>query len=589
MRGLQPEEIARQLRRRHVTALIAVPKILDLLRQDVLHRFSEAAQPDSAHWTRRWLRFRRIHRHFGWRFWAFISGGAPLSLDTEDFWRKLGFPVIQGYGLTETAPIVAFNNPFAIQRGSAGAVVAGTDVRLAEDGEILVRGANVSSGYWNAPADAEQAFRDGWFHTGDIGEWDTQGHLLIRGRKKEWIVLPDGQKVFPDDVERILLQIPGVLEAAIVGRDHVHAVLVLDASKDPDDIASKANSRLESHQRIHQVSIWPQPSLPRTEATHKIKRAAIQKWLDSGVLTPATVKDSANLVDIVRQHAPGRSVSGDTTLDDLGLSSLERVELLVDLEQHLGARLEEAALAGTSTVNALQTLPAAGDSSEFPVWNRTLPARGLRRALLTPFLLPLAKLAAHITVSGHEHFARLDGPVIFASNHQSHLDTPVILAALPSIYRHRTAVAMWKEYFDAHFSPSGFSRWRWLTNTVSYFLATSLFNGFPLPQTEAGASQSLRYIGELVSDGWSILYFPEGERTESGEVGKFQPGIGFLASRLRIPVVPIRLTGVDRVLHRGHRLPQPGPVRIAFGAPVKLEGNDFANLAERIRSAVLAI
>ena len=145
----------------------------------------------------RWWRYRRAHRMFGLKFWAMVVGAAPLDPDVEAFWGRLGFLVVQGYGLTETAPIVTLNHPFHAARGAVGKPIGGVEVRIADDGEILVRGENVTTGYFNAPEETRSAFRDGWFHTGDIGGFDDQGRLYIRGRKKEMIVTPEGLNVFP--------------------------------------------------------------------------------------------------------------------------------------------------------------------------------------------------------------------------------------------------------------------------------------------------------------------------------------------------------------------------------------------------------
>ena len=158
-----------------------------------------------------------MHRLFGLKFWAFVVGAAPLEPELEAFWGELGFAVIQGYGLTETAPIVSLNHPFGTKRGSVGKAIAGVSVKIAPDGEILVRGENVTTGYFNAPPEDARAFEDGWFHTGDIGEIGDDGQLFIRGRKKEMIVTPEGLNVFPEDVERVLNQLPGVRESAVVG------------------------------------------------------------------------------------------------------------------------------------------------------------------------------------------------------------------------------------------------------------------------------------------------------------------------------------------------------------------------------------
>jgi long-chain acyl-CoA synthetase len=196
---------------------------------------------------------------------------------------------------------------------------------------------------------------------------------------------------------------------------------------------------------------------------------------------------------------------------------------------------------------------------------------------------------ARTRVEGLEHLQDLQGPVIFAANHQSHMDTPVIMWALPARWRYRVAPAMAKEFFKAHFFPEQHTRKQWFTNSLNYYLAALFFNAFPLPQREAGARQALRYAGDLVSDGYSILIFPEGRRTHEGEIAPFLPGVGMMASRLAVPVVPVRIDGLDKVLHLKARMARPGRVRVAFGAALRLEGEDYAALASRVEEAVLAL
>src|SRR6185312_16906970 len=242
--SISPHEIVRQIRSRHVAILVSVPKVLEVLRDFIVHRFPMAVETTGADraWPLRWWRFRAVHRVFGWKFCCLVSGGAPLSADLEQFWRKLGFVVVQGYGLTETAPVISFSHPFHVQRGTTGKPLAGVDVKIAEDGEVLVRGDNVTPGYFEAPQETSGAFRDGWFHTGDLGELDAWGNLIIRGRKKEVIVTPEGLKVFPEDVETVLNRLPGVRESAVIGKDQVRAVLVLEPGAKADEITRQANS-----------------------------------------------------------------------------------------------------------------------------------------------------------------------------------------------------------------------------------------------------------------------------------------------------------------------------------------------------------
>ena len=590
MRGYSPHEIARQIRTRRISVVVAVPKILQVLRKHILHQFPEAARLPQVptHWVRRWHRYSRIHSSFGWKFWAFIVGGAPLAKELEEFWSGLGFAVIQGYGLTETAPLVAFNNPFDTKEGTVGKPIAGVEVKIVPGGEILVRGGSVSPGYYQASAETATAFEDGWFHTGDLGSLDSAGNLIIQGRKKEMIVTPEGLKVFPEDVEVVLNEIPGVLESAVVGRDHVHAVLVLENACDPNEVVRRANLRLENHQKIRSISIWPGERLPRTESTQKLKHGEIQAWVESGGSAPTT-SSGQDMIDLLRKYAPDRAITPNTTLDELGLSSLDRVELMIDLEQNLDTSVDESLLTGARMVSELAEIGVPPTASEFPAWNRIWLAKIIRNVALSTLWLPLTRLFAHARVSGQEHLASLRGPVIFAPNHQSHLDTPLILSALPARYRYRIAVAMWKEYFDAHFSPKRHTRFERFRDSLTYGLVALFFNAFPIPQTEAGARQSLRYIGDLVNENWSILFFPEGGRTEAGEIQPFQPGVGLIAGRLGVSVVPIRLRGVEKVLHRHAHWPRPGRVQIAFGAPLHLKGEDYGALAKRVEEAVRAL
>jgi long-chain acyl-CoA synthetase len=625
MRGYNPADIAAQIKSRRVSVLVSVPKILEVLKEyvgrasqtrpdvhgpsgDGAPKPSGDGAPDRGarqghvltRTLRRWWAYRNVHRIFGWKFWAFVVGAAPLEIELESFWGEMGFAVIQGYGLTETAPIVTLNHPFGTKRGSVGRAIAGVEMKIAPDGEILVRGDNVTTGYFGAGADAASAFEDGWFHTGDIGEIGADGQLFIRGRKKEMIVTPEGLNVFPDDVERVLNRQPGVRESAVVGgekNDRVHAVLVVEPGTAIDEIVRRANAELGDHQKVRRAVAWPEAALPRTEGTGKLKRAAISQWVTSGGPAPQAAGGGDPLAALVAKYAGRGNLSSTTTIDELGLSSLERVELMVALEDTFGTRIDENAFAEARDLSALRTVveqgakggAAAGEPVEFPAWNRAWPARTIRRASLPTWILPMARLFAWIRVDGRENLDAIHGPVIFAANHQSHMDTPVILAALPPRLRYRVAPAMAKEFFKAHFFPAQHSRRARFTNSLNYYLAALFFNAFPLPQREAGARQTLQYIGEVLDSGFSVLIFPEGRRTEAGEIDRFRPGIGMIGSRLDVPVVPVRLEGLDKVLHLSWKMARPGRVRVAFGKPLRLAGDDYAALAAQVENAVRAL
>ena len=605
-RSLNPNDIMRLIHARRVSVLVCVPKILDVLRDYVVRAMPESTESPRAGISipGRWWKYRRVHSAFGMKFWAFVVGAAPLSSELEEFWRRMGFVVLQGYGLTETAPIVTLNHPFKTRKeGSVGEPIAGVELRIAEDGEILVRGENVTSGYYgsesgadpNSPIDAE-----GWLHTGDIGEQDAQGRLFIKGRKKEMIVTPEGLNVFPEDVERTLNGLPGVRDSAVVGvasggEERVHAVVRLEANSDVNDIVRRANAALQDHQRIRGISVWPGDELPRTEGTRKLRRGMIRDWVVSGEKQVVPTGQDT-LEDLITRFARGRHVGGATTLEELGLTSLDRVELMVALEDRFQTPVDEASFAEARSVDDLKQLLARDAAREetshaidFPTWNRTRPVGLIRRLSLATWILPLTRMVAYTRVEGLEHLETIHGPVLFASNHLSHMDVPVILAALPGRWRARVAPAMLKEFFEAHFHPGEHSWRQWFTNSLNYYLACFYFNGFPIPQREVGTRHTLRYMGELVSEGRSILIFPEGVRGETGIIRPFRGGVGMIASRLDVPVVPVRLDGIDRVLHTTWMLIRPGRVRVAFGAPIRLKGDDYAALARQVEETVRSL
>ncbi len=597
--GYGPRDIVRLIRKRRISVLVCVPQMLEMLRYEIQQTVPESKnERESRKWYRCWWQYRRVHRQFGWKFWSFVVGAAPLDPELEEFWRKLGYVVIQGYGLTETAPVATLNHPFETQKGSVGKAISGVKIQIAPDGEILLRGENVTPGYYNEDGGTTESANidaEGWLHTGDIGELDAEGRLKILGRKKEMIVSPDGLNVYPEDVERVLNAIAGVREAAVVAakqgaREQVHAVLVLAPGTEAESVVTEANAKLEGHQRIRGFSEWQEPTLPRTSGTNKLKRTAIADWV-AGTPAPATAPAGNSVEEIFRKYAGTRQISSASSLDDLGLSSLDRIQLMMELEQKLGTAIGEAQFAAAKTVADLVRVqpgaaPASAEPFEFPEWNRSGAARLVRRLALPFFILPLARIFAWIKTEGLENLKDIDGPVIFASNHQSHFDVPSILWALPQTWRERVAPAMAKEFFQAHFHPAGYSRFKRFTNGLNYFLAALVFNAFPLPQRESGARDALRYAGELASDGNCILIFPEGKRTETGDVLPFQSGVGMLASRLGVPVVPVRLEGLDKILHKEARFATPGKAKVKFGKPIKLEGDDYAALAKQIEAAV---
>jgi len=289
---VRPSTLLRVLRREHPNAMMVVPRFMELLQDRILREIRSrppvelafrallTLSPHLPLTARRWL-FRPVLRDLGGCLKYLVSGGAPLDPGLEAFWESVGMIVLQGYGLTETASAVTCTRVGDTRLGSVGKPLSNQEIRLAADGEILVRGENVTPGYYRRPDLTADAFEDGWLKTGDVGFLDSDGYLYIRGRKKEMIVTSSGVNVYPEDVERVLNQLPGVRDsAAVEWKGKVHAVLLLDPGVDPRLIVRQANLRLDPSQRIQGHTVWPYPDFPRT-ATMKVRKASVLDYLRS--------------------------------------------------------------------------------------------------------------------------------------------------------------------------------------------------------------------------------------------------------------------------------------------------------------------
>ncbi len=296
-RSYAPDDIIRQIRERRISVLVCVPKILEVLREHILRVAPEAANaPVTLHWMRRWWRFRRIHRRFGFKFWAMVVGAAPLDPELEAFWGRLGFLVVQGYGLTETAPIVTLNHPLHPSRGAVGKPIAGVEVRIAEDGEILMRGPHIFAGYWDNPQATAEALVDGWLLTGDLGTIDEDGYVSITGRKKDIIITAGGKNLTPANLENDLRQSPWVSQAIMHGdrRPYPVALITLDVEYVIPWAKEQGLSTELEQLAVHPlVQVAVQEAIDRTNS-HHAKVSQIKKFvildhdlsLESGDLTP---------------------------------------------------------------------------------------------------------------------------------------------------------------------------------------------------------------------------------------------------------------------------------------------------------------
>ena len=632
-----------RIRRERISVAAVVPRVLELMRNAMLAANPQlpqrlvAAQGKGA--LGRWWKFRDVHRRFGLKFWAFVSGGATIPADLEAFWTTQGFVLVQGYGMTETTALATLNHPFHPAEGSIGKPLSGREVRVAEDGEILVRGAMLAAGTWR---DGRIEPRTGqWLHTGDLGTVDPNGQVRFLGRKSDVIVAASGMNVHPADLEQAMLAQPGVRSCVVAGWDGPQGpepVAVVISDSEMDDVHRKhamgeANRTLQEFQQIRDVLRWPGEEFPRN-SMGKLLRREVSAWVrqqlqQSVQTTDATARDPlVQLIERVGGQPLPDAQDTSNLATDLRLDSLGRMQLAAAMEEKFGVAVDDASVAAASTLADLrmllrapdvprntlpgnQTAPPEDTESQAPVpqarstrrieprldgvryapkyphWPWSAPIQFLRVFFLECVVRPLVFLLAHPRVQFDPNMLP-EAPSIYVANHVTAVDVPLVLYALPRRVRQHMAVAMSAELLDAwrraHFAAGvGAGPLRWLA-PLQAWLVTALFNTFPLP-AGAGLRRSFAHAGEALDHGYNVLVFPEGRRTTDGTLQPFQAGISLLAQESHVEVVPIALAGLLEAA-RNPRC-RPSGLAMAAGTPMRqAAGESHAQFADRLRNAV---
>ena len=612
--SLNPTQIIETVRRERISVVVAVPRILGILRErieriyeadDELDQFRKAfEESEKKHFILRWWKFRRVHRMFGWKFWAFISGGATLDAETEIFWRRLGFAVIQGYGMTETAALISVNHPFKATRRSIGQILPGAELKLAENGEILVRGQNVSPGYWRGHACAEDE-ADGWFHTGDIAEIDAEGNLYFKGRKKEVIVTSAGLNIYPEDIERVLDRHSEIKESAVIetqtasGPEPLAVLILRDDRVNPNELINRVNESLAQHQRIRRWFIWPSEDFPRT-ATQKIRKQIVADRVKAelaGAVSSSAVSDGDPLAEIINRiskEIPSTIIPSAKLGTDLKLDSLGRVELLSALEDRYQVEIDENAFTDSTTLGEVEKIIREGKREEkapypYPRWQQKWPVSWLRIALLHAIVFTAIRIMGWPKIRGTERLRNLSGPVVFVCNHVTMVDHAMVLFALPTRLKTKMVIAQDGEFLrEWRHPPDGAGPLRRLLNLFQYYLAVLFFNVFSMPQ-KSGFRRSFAFAGEMMDRGYNLMIFPEGERTKHGAMNPFRVGTGLLIRELDAPVVPMRIDGLWKLKQANRHFAWPGEISVVLGEPVRYSNQDgperiALDLAQRVKA-----
>ncbi|MCU0254445.1 MAG: AMP-binding protein [Acidobacteria bacterium] len=608
--SLVGEELVATLKRNQITTIVGVPRFYDVLGHAFRDRieasglaralFALAAKVGSPRFSR--LIFGSVHRKLGGKLQHLISGGAALSQETARIFDVLGFTVCEGYGMTECAPMITFPRIGKIKLGTCGQALSGTEVKTV-DGEIVTRGPNVMLGYYNRPEETAAILRDGWLHTGDLGQLDGEGYLTITGRLKEIIVLPSGKNVNPAPIEAAIQAAGSAVREAGVFMDGetLHALVVPDWDGLPiadrgaaeewlrHQVLEPYNATVAPYKRVTKVTL-AREDLPRTRLG-KLRRhqlpsiaAALREASAGSAGDGAATSGDPTLAKIAafleRQYR--QPVRATSRLDaDLGIDSLGRVELAAFLHQSFGVAIPEARLGEFATAGDLARFVAQyktdKSGGQAISWSEILkPAR--------PPALPHSSLLHRLIVFTSDLFVRLafrtdaqggdrlpEGPCIIAPNHQSFFDGMFVNA-----FMRKSAV--WRTLYYAKAKHFGGAWKKFLADRSNVIVATP----------EEGILQSLQKVAAALRRGNNVVIFPEGTRSTGGELGSFKESYAILARELNVPVVPVVIDGTHRVLPVGGWFPRLlRRVRVTYLDPVTpREGEPAESINRRVRALI---
>ncbi|MDD5658557.1 MAG: AMP-binding protein [Actinomycetota bacterium] len=642
LNSINPEEILKAIKKEKICILGALPKLISLIKNRIVRKYGLDSDSFKMKYKRLrnirwWIRFPLflpLKIKIGWRLIAIISGGAAIDFETEDFFRCLAYSIFQGYGLTETAPMITLTDPSKNKKGSVGSFLSGQEIKII-DGEIYIRGENVSTGYFDLKKQTVKEFGDSWFKTGDIAEVDSDGDVFIKGRTDDLIIRPDGLNIYPYDIENVLKSVSGIIKDCAVfdikqsdiykngnnaAIQKIHAVLLIDFENHPNvsetelnELIGKANGKLNAYQKIDSFSIWHEVDFPRTFTLKpkktEIKRVILEKLKKENKFVLGRKQDigyeefeesqESQLYDIVNSfhRITRQDISNKENVnlrDDLGFDSLDIIELESAIEEKFDMEPGIANITKDMNLRDIENLVKNQPEKAYKIPFFSFPYSiffVILRTIFQTVYFPFFSILYRRKYSQREFLKNLKEPTIFISNHVSLIDTFVILYSLPMKIRVKlTTVMSIEHHFLNYFKGSGNFLRRFFEALGFYIFICFILNVVPLSRTH-GFKQSFENIGALIDKGWNVLIFPEGSITVNGNIKPFESGIGIIAKDMRVPIVPIRIDGLRDLLHNGilpiGHLPKIPPVTITFGKQIEISKGSYQEIAKNLRETVI--
>lgn len=587
-----------------VTMMIGVPRLWEMLHQKIMEKintgkitkfiFKLCEKIDSISFSKKI--FKKVHDNFGGNVRFFVSGGSKLDPRVSKDFLTLGLKVCEGYGMTETSPMISFTPLNEIRPGSAGRILPGIEAKIADDGEIIARGRNVMKGYYNKPEEtAETIDNEGWIHTGDLGEIKDD-FLYVTGRKKEMIVLSNGKNINPIEIEQQIMNKTNLIQEIVIAEiDSVlTAVIYPNFQKIHDEkvtniketlkwgVIDSYNGKAPNYRKILDIRIV-QEEMPKTKIG-KIRRFMIadmlkEKETESLQIEEPKYEEYTSIKDYLIK-AKNRPVSPTAHIElDLGMDSLDMVELLTYLESNFGVKGAENIILDNPTVEKLAEFVKENRSDEKieeinwkDYLNKDVEAELPKSNIVTMIgkfftWLPF-KLYLRIQKNGLENLTT--EPVIYAGNHQSLLDAFIFNHSVPS----RILKSIYYLAKVKHFSKGYMKKLGENSNVI-------------LVDINKNLGEVLQTMAKVLRDGKSVVIFPEGARTRDGKMLEFKKAFAILAKEMNIPVIPFGIRGAFEAFPANTKFPKASKIEIKFFNRISPEKMTYDEIVEKTRESLV--
>lgn len=601
--SMQSSDIMETLKNNKVNIMIGVPRFYELLYKGLKAKvdakrigriFYKLVKASGSRKLAHKI-FKKVHEGLGGHLEFMVCGGAAMNKDVGYFFQALGFYILEGFGMTEAAPMITFPRPAKVKIGSTGQALPGLIVEI-RDGEIVAKGPNVMKGYYNRPEETADVLKDGWLYTGDLGRIDKNGFLYITGRKKEIIVLPNGKNINPVGLEEKLEKIEFIEEAAVfMNGDFLHAIIVPDynmlasnGTKDPNQFFKETvipdfNKELTSYKRIMKYSLIKE-EIPRTRLG-KIQRFKLAELIEKPTKEKKKVEDldyeEYHVIKSFIENEVDMTISPDDHLEfDIALDSLGKISLIDFIERTFGVKIEEDKLLNFPSIRKMVEYIRENKvfhKFEMANWseilkekiNLKLPKTWATQTFLIKSYRNIFKIYFKFTSEGLENIP--EGPAIITPNHQSYFDGLFVTAFLKKrIIR--------ESYF--------YAKRKHIKNRFLNFMANK--NNVIIMDINSDLKESIQKMAEVLKQQKKIIIFPEGTRSLTGELGDFKKTFAILSKELNVPVLPVAISGAYKALPTGSRFPKAGTkVHVKYLKPIYPEDYSLEEITNKVKTVIV--